>query len=242
MQNEKIQAVIDSLKVQSFTEEDSRPNFFPFNPNYVSDYKGYSLGLSTAEIDKLHQFRAGGKFINSVEEFKEITGVSDTLLHKITPYFKFPDFQISDKYTGTAPATKNLERSKKDLNSAGLEELKSIYGIGEILAQRIIRFRTSLNGFLIDDQLFDVYGLQPEVAQRVLREYKVVNPPQIKKININKADAREISKLVYINYSLARKIITYRELHGSIVSFDELTKIQDFPSNKIARIQLYLSL
>lgn len=237
-----MQAVIDSLKTQHFAEQDSRSNFFPFNPNYISDYKGYQLGLSTLEIDKLHQFRSKRKFVNNAQEFREITGVSDTLLKKIAPYFTFPDFTKTVKESGFTQVKKPSEGSKQDLNSATIEDLKLIYGIGEVLAQRIIRFRTSLNGFLIDDQLFDVYGLQAEVAQRVLRKYKVLKPPQIKKININKADAREISALVYIDLSLASKIIAYREAQGTIVSFDELTKIQDFPSDKIARIQLYLSL
>ena len=30
---------------------------FPFNPNYISLSKGYQLGLSLKEIERLHQYR-----------------------------------------------------------------------------------------------------------------------------------------------------------------------------------------
>ena len=36
-----------------------------FNPNYISDYKGYELGMSLAELDRLHKFRASGNYIYS---------------------------------------------------------------------------------------------------------------------------------------------------------------------------------
>ena len=49
---------------------------FPFNPNYISLSKGYQLGLSLKEIERLHQYRDSGKFINSVSAFEQITQVA----------------------------------------------------------------------------------------------------------------------------------------------------------------------
>ena len=83
MLNSKEQYLIDSLKVQESNE--SEPKIFPFNPNYITDYKGYTLGMSTEEIDALHSFRKQGKFVNSAKEFQEVTHVSDSLLEKISP-------------------------------------------------------------------------------------------------------------------------------------------------------------
>ena len=70
---------------------------FPFNPNYITDYKGYSLGMSNEEIDRLHQFRATNKWVNSAKDFKNVTKVSDSLLAEISPYFKFPDWVTNPK-------------------------------------------------------------------------------------------------------------------------------------------------
>ena len=49
---------------------------FPFNPNYISLSKGYQLELSLKEIERLHQYRDSGKFINSVSAFEQITQVT----------------------------------------------------------------------------------------------------------------------------------------------------------------------
>ena len=39
-----------------------KDTIYPFNPNFISDYKGYKLGMSIQEIDRLHQYRAQNKY------------------------------------------------------------------------------------------------------------------------------------------------------------------------------------
>ena len=86
----KIHKQIDSLKV--IEKARRTPKIVPFNPNYITDYKGYQLGMSLTEIDRLLLFREKNKFINSKREFQKITKVSDSLFAIIAPYFKFPDW------------------------------------------------------------------------------------------------------------------------------------------------------
>ena len=240
---------IDALKQNSQQKDSIR--IYPFNPNFISDYKGYTLGMSVEEIDRLHAFRAQNKFVNNSDEFQNITKISDSLLEIISPYFKFPEWtntkSISQKIIPRAAFQRELDVHKgnfqiKDLNSATAEDLKVIRGIGEKLALRIIKFRNRLGGFIVDDQLYDVYGLEPDVVKRTIERFKVLSQPQIEKINLNSASAEEISKLIYLRYELGIKIVEYREVNGSFSSFDELTKIEDFPIDKIHRIKLYLTL
>jgi DNA uptake protein ComE-like DNA-binding protein len=66
--------------------------------------------------------------------------------------------------------------------------------------------------------------------------------PAISKININQASSRDLSKLVYIKYDVAARIVAFREANGGIASFDELIEIEDFPSEKLDIIKLYLQL
>jgi len=244
-----IQDKIDALKQNSKQKDSIR--IYPFNPNFISDYKGYTLGMSIEEIDRLHAFRAEHKFVNNSEEFQKITHVSDSLLKEISPYFKFPEWAknkyASQKKIPSASFQRELDIQKdnfqiKDLNSATADDLKSISGIGEKLALRIIKFRNRLGGFIVDDQLYDVYGLEPDVVKRTYERFKVLRQPKIEKINLNSASVEEISKLIYIRFNIATKIVEYREVNGSFSSFDELTKIEDFPIDKIHRIKLYLSL
>jgi len=243
-QDFETQAQIDILKKNAF-EKDS-VKFYPFNPNFITDYKGYALGMSVQEIDRLHAFRSENKFANSPEEFQSVTKISDSLLKAIAPYFKFPEWtKKSKQYSAKSVQYSKLVKSTiefKDINLATAKDLKSIYGIGEKLSNRIIKFRDRLGGFLVEEQLYDVYGLEAEVVQRALKKYKVLNPPQIKKININTASVETLTKLIYLQKNVAINIVSYRNSEGSIKSFEELAAIENFPSEKIDRIALYLSL
>jgi DNA uptake protein ComE-like DNA-binding protein len=245
----EMQTKIDALKEKALQGDTLK--VYPFNPNFITDYKGYTLGMSVDEIDRLHQFRQTNKYVNSSEEFQKVTQVTDSLLLVISPYFKFPEW--TKKGSGQSiegsrlndleePLTKGFGEGYWDLNSAAAEDLKSIRGIGEKLSARIIKFRDRLGGFLVDEQLYHVYGLEPDVAARTLKKFKVTEKPDIAKININSASEAEMVKLVYINYDLASKIIAFRDTNGRIAAFNELTTIEGFPAEKLDIIQLYLSL
>ncbi|WP_241731919.1 ComEA family DNA-binding protein [Croceivirga lutea] len=233
------QARIDSLKAVENTEYSKT---YPFNPNYISDYKGYTLGLSVEQIDRLHQFRAKGEFVNSALEFQKVTKVSDSLLAILEPSFKFPDW-VNSKPNKTFHKRSNSGNLEiKDLNTVSKEELVQIKGIGEVLSTRIIKFRTKLGGFLIEEQLNDVYGLTPEVVKEIQRNYKILNVPDIKKFNLNTATVNQLSSIVYINRQIAEKIVSKRLALGLYKSIDELKEIPNFPADKIDRIALYLSI
>ena len=131
-----MQLEIDSLKNAS---EDSEYKIYPFNPNFITDFKGYKLGMSTEEIDRLLVFRKTGKFANSAEEFQQVTKISDSLLAKISPYFKFPDWvnnknkdysSVSGNSEGKSFYKKAKEIVVKDINKATKEDLIQLFGIG----------------------------------------------------------------------------------------------------------------
>ncbi len=240
---EAFQKTIDSIKKSKVAA--TKPAIRPFNPNYLSDYQGYVLGMSTQEIDKLIAYRNSGKFVNSTHEFQQVTGVSDSLLTTLSPYFKFPAWVVAKQSAKNTPDDKLTSSSvsqavKKDINTATAEELKTINGIGEALSERIVKFRNRLGGFLMDEQLYDVYGLSVPVVKSVLERYTVLTPPKVQKINLNTASAKELASIVYIPYKVTASIIAYRDSVGSIRSVEELTKIKGFPADKISRIQLYL--
>lgn len=309
------QQQIDSLKLLEI--EHRKPKIFPFNPNFITDYKGFTLGMSTEEIDRLHEFRATNKYVNSAKEFQTVTQVSDSLLGELQPYFKFPEWvtnkkkqkwqnaqqediiikkidlnkatveelrkvygigeklserivnyraklggfvtesQLENVYglkpeviqkiwkrfylekSNTFEKIEEIAPEKIDLNKATVEELRKVYGIGEKLSERIVNYRTKLGGFVTESQLEDVYGLKPEVIQKVWQRF-YIEKPIITKVNINTCSQAELLKIPYINYELADEIINQRILREGFKTFDDLTKIQNFPTKKIKIIELYL--
>lgn len=244
----RLQQRIDSLKLLAL--ENQQPKIFPFNPNFISDFKGYQLGMNPTEIDQLLAFRKTGRFINSAEEFQQVTKISDSLLQIISPYFQFPEWVTADNKKSNFSRENKTETKnqladtsiKKDLNLATTEELQSVYGIGEKLANRIITYRTSLQGYSYDEQLYEVYYLEKITAEKVLQRFSVQQKPDIKKVNLNKATFKEILNLPYIDYGLTKRIFNYRKQVNSIENLDELKKIDSFPLEKFDRIALYLTI
>ncbi|WP_010229581.1 ComEA family DNA-binding protein [Gillisia marina] len=237
------QKQVDSLKQVALAKAEVKVN--PFNPNFITDYRGYMLGMSVEEIDRLHDFRNTDRWVNSAEDFQTVTLVSDSLLNQISPYFKFPDWvkntrQVRSKSLQTIAS--NSQNEKLDLNLASMEELLRTRGIGEVLATRIIKYRSKIGGFVSDLQLKDVYGLNLETRKELLNNFYVLAPTEVVTFNINNASVLEIASVPYLDYDLAREIVDYRTLHEKIYTFEELAKIKDFPSEKLDRIALYLTL
>ncbi|MDE0535026.1 ComEA family DNA-binding protein [Tenacibaculum sp. L6] len=240
---------IDSLK--QIELENRKPKLFPFNPNYITDFKGYQLGMSAEEIDRLHNYRKQNKWINSVKDFKEVTKISDSLLAIISPYFKFPDWvvkrqnQKKNKVTKTSSSEKPIyskvyKTSTNDINKATQQDFETVSGVGEVLATRIIKYRNKLQGYSLSSQLYEVWGLSKETANEVLETFKIVDKPIIAKVNVNTATFKEVLKNPYIDYELCKKIFEYRDEVAELQNISELRNIKDFPLDKYDRIVIYL--
>lgn len=241
-----LQTEMDSLKMDS---KNSKSKLYLFNPNFITDYKGYKLGMSIQEIDRLLAFRRENKYVNSPEEFQNVTKVSDSLLNLIAPYFKFPDWVNNKKQNSKfkefeAYQNKTFAKKEKiiiiDINQATKEDLVKIYGIGEAISVRILKQKETLGGFVSMEQMQDVWGLSPEVIENLITHFRVLAVPRFKKIEINNASLKELSQFYYFRYALAKEIVTYRSMNGNIKNIEDLTKIKGFPVDKANIIGLYL--
>lgn len=236
-----LQSGFDSLRVE---KANRKPTIYPFNPNFITDFKGYKLGMSVEEIDKLHAFRNQDKYVNSAAEFQNVTGISDSLLHTMSPYFKFPDWVTNRK---AKPFSKFPEAARKaekiiaaDINAATKEDLIKIYGIGPALSDRILKQKELLGAFVSMKQMEDIWGLSPEVIENLNKYFKVGSVSGLRKIRVNDASVKELAQFPYFKYKLAKQIVTHRSMNGDLKSSADLAKINDFPVDKAEIIALYL--
>lgn len=229
----EVQNAIDSLK--NLQEKEAKKAYL-VNPNFLSDYQAYRLGLSLEVLDTIRSFRSTGGYLNSVDQFRVLVNLPDSVMERLIPQLKFPTQFLR---SGTP---KPVPNTPGDLNAASAQTLSSISGIGQVLSARIVKFRTALGGFLLNDQLYDVYGLDSIVVRRLLKRFVVKQVPRIEKIPINSAKAEDLAASVYISWDMARKIVAHRERLGSFESWSELEELELIPANRIARIRLYLSL
>jgi DNA uptake protein ComE-like DNA-binding protein len=238
------QTAIDSAKNN---QKDYSPKIYPFNPNFITDFKGYKLGMTVGQIDKLLAYRKQNKYVNSASEFQQITGVSDSLLKVISPYFKFPDWVTNKKSYPKSTwvdysKTTSIKKEKAiviDINAATKDDLMKIYGIGDAISDRILKQKTMFGEFVSMDQMDDVWGLSSEVIEKLKQSFNIGSNPKPKKININNASIKELGQFPYFRYPISKNIVTFRSMNGD-VKMEDLIKIKDFPVDKIQIIALYL--
>lgn len=236
---------LDSLKKKSSKKKKFK--IYPFNPNYISDYKGYQLGMNVDEIDRLLAHREQRLYVNSAKEFQTITKISDSLLQKISPFFKFPEW-VQKKNNNKNNQQRYIPNSRinvseittVDINKATLKDFTFIEGVDEYLSERIIKYRSKLQGFSFKEQLFEVWGLDELIANKILSTFSIKNIPIIKKVNINTASFKEVLSNPYIDYELCIQIFDYKDEVAELQSISEIKNIEGFPIKKYNRIVLYL--
>lgn len=251
-----LQPQLNALKATA--DSSGTYKIYPFNPNYITDYKGYALGMTVAQIDKLKAYRKENKWVNSSADFQKVTGVSDSLLTVISPYFKFPDWVVKkqlaeqnkgDKpeYTSSHKDFQNADNHKSakaivqsDINDALEEDLIAVRGIGPAFAKKILRRRAELGAYVSIEQMADFKEFSPEAIAGLSAAFKVGANPPVATININTASLQQLSRFPYFNRDIAKAIITQRSMHGKITNFDELSKINDIFVLKSKIISLYL--
>lgn len=237
-----LQSEIDSLNKNI---AQNKYEMQPYNPNFISDYKGYLLGLTTQEIDRLHTYRKLNKYVNSAKEFQAITKISDSLLKVISPKFKFPDWVTNKKTSQNSSTHKFYNKSEKvvvqkDINTASKEDIMEVYGIGDKISDIILQEKLKFGAFASIEQLQYVWGVSPEAMESIKKRFYVSSGVKINKFDVNNLSTKELAKFPYFGYNLAKSIVVYRSMNGDFKNAEELSKINNFPTEKIRIIALYL--
>ena len=111
--------------------------------------------------------------------------------------------------------------------------------MGEKLSQRINKYRKYLKGYSDMDQLYEVFGLDSAVVQRIQKRFEIKVFPKINKLSLDTVSCDDLVALPYLNTTDTHRIIKWRSSNEKI-EFDDLQNIEGFDSLKIKRISLYL--
>ncbi|MBP5327110.1 MAG: helix-hairpin-helix domain-containing protein [Bacteroidales bacterium] len=133
---------------------------------------------------------------------------------------------------------REYNRTVIDINSADTAMLRSLYGIGPVLSQRIVKYRDLLGGFVRKEQLLEVYGLTNECYSGI-SERITVNAAN-KKIKINEATVQELKKHPYIDYYQAKAIVDYRNSGHHIENMQDLLLINLIDETTVTKLQGYI--
>jgi DNA uptake protein ComE-like DNA-binding protein len=218
---------------------------FEFNPNNVSIADMKKLGVSENLSTRIANYRKKGGQFRVKADLLKIYGMDSALYHQLYAYILLPATKEHAAYKQhEKPATQSqkIRLASFDLNRADTTALKSVYGIGSKLATRIIRFREGLGGFIRQEQIKEVYGLDSTVIQQLQKISFIAEDFTPRKINLNTANETEFSAHPYIKKSTARAIIAYRFQHGKFENVEELKKLTLLKAEEIEKIIPYLKI
>ena len=244
------QARIDSLIAQwefnpSPGPEPSQYTLFPFDPNTATRTAFDALGMPDFLSDRIVKYRSKGGRFRAPGDLLKIYGLDSALFQRLYPFIRIAPHTASP--TGPKATRKKDARTPppiilQDLNQADTSQLKTIRGIGPVLARRIVKFRDGLGGFIDQNQVTEIYGLDSVVIDRIKSRFYVA--PQFKplRLNINTATETELSNHPYIRSKIAKSIVAYRFQHGSFERIDDLLKIDLIDQTLFDRIKPYLSI
>lgn len=235
---------------------------FQFNPNTISEGDWVTLGVPKFIAKRIINYRnKGGEFYYKSDLMK-IYGFPESTYQSLEFYIQLPDKreyskqndregnedQLSFNKSDTASLVKASEKTVYtkssiqpfEINSASMEELQQISGIGEKLSARIINFRDKLGGFYNEWQIRDTYGLDSVVCNTLL-SIASIDKSNIKKISINTATEEDLKSHPYISYNLSKIIVKYRKQHGNYTDIEDLKKIKILKVEILQKLEPYLS-
>ncbi len=220
---------------RQFDIKPKRLHIFDPNDTLVTNFD--DLGISPRQTAVLCNYlKRGGQF-RTKADFQKMYCISDKQFKILEPYIEIDTLKLASK--------KKYDTQKDeiifsiDLNAATIEELCQVRGIGKSFAERIIKFRNEVGGYIKKEQLKDIYGIKPEIYDKIEKHFNVVKI-SLKKLNINFDERDELAKHPYITWKQASIIIEYRINHGRYSSFDQLFDL--IGKRTLNKIKPYLEL
>jgi len=246
--------VLDSM-LASWTPAPSArkvSGLFSFDPNTASVEELQRLGIADNLAKRIAAYRSKGGVFRTKADLLKIYGLDSTLYKQLYTHIEIPakagrDARPTSVYVEPRVENRSSESRKSktvtspfNVNTADTLLLKSVYGIGSRLAARIIRFRESLGGFVGAKQLYEVYGLDSVVVERLQKASFIEKDFKPQRININRANEKELSAHPYIRFKLARLLVSYRFQHGDFIAVEDIKKLSAIEPAEIERLLPYL--
>lgn len=237
----EIQAYLDTPSDTLFLEKTGKKDtvtrrLYPFDPNTADADTWRDFGLPEKNIRTLlHYIEKGGRF-RQPADIRKIWGISPQLANRLLPYIQIRDQpEKARKSSWEKPAGKSIRII--DINTAGIEDWEQLPGIGQVLAERICRFRDRLGGFLAVTQVGRTYGLRDSTFQEIF-PYLLFRSETLPRIDLDMLDRYGFQIIFGLSYTQARDIVAWREKHGGVLRKDDLLAIPFIPdSSKSALIQ-----
>lgn len=220
-------------------------NLFAFNPNTISKEQWIQFGLSEKTANTIINYTSKGGRFYKAEDIRKIWGLKTEEADALIPFIQIPE-SGNNNYSPSFSKEKTV--SVIDINTATAEEWKALPGIGDVLSERIVKYRNSVNGFSSVDDIKKVYGISDATFSNIRTYLKISNAKKVSaeatdkttlqednssqetdnapkgKVNINTATERQMIA-AGISRNVAKAIVVYREQNGKYSNIQDVKKI-----------------
>lgn len=219
-------------------KEEANTTFEPFyfDPNTVDSFGWRKLGLRDKTIHTILNFTHKGGSFRKPEDIKKIWGLRPEESERILPYVKID----TSKFYHPKQNKVETKPSIVDINTATLEDLKRIPGMGNGIVFKVINYRDKIGGFINMEQLKEAHGMT-DSSFVLMKPFLILNSEAIHKIDINKASDFELGAHPYIEKNIAKAIVIYRTQHGNYHSVKEIKNIVFIKEAIFQKISPYLT-
>ena len=207
-----------------------------FNPNEYSAEDWMNLGLSEKQVAVLLKFTKNG--IRSNEDLKRIFVISDELYAFIKDSTYYPE-RPKTEYTPKVVEEKKVQ--KLEINTASVEDLENLKGIGPFFAKQIIKYRDRLGGFASKEQILEVWKMTIETYDKLIPQIEIVKS-KIRKLKINEVTPEELKNHPYLNWSQVNSIVKMRMQRTKFNAIDEIQESKLIDAETFEKLIPYLSL
>lgn len=186
-----------------------KANLFNFDPNTIDEQGLLKIGFSPKVAKIFLNYRNKGGRFKTKEDVSKVFGVSPKLYQHIENHiFINPKNMVSP-----AVSKPSFENTIIDINKANVAQLKSLYGIGNYYAQKIVETREKIGSYINVEQ-FRFVCRMPDSTFDKMKSRITLTPSVIKKININKASKEDLESHPFIAKWQVEDILKNRPIYG----------------------------
>jgi len=210
--------------------------FFDFNPNTISDNEWLQLGFKQWQIKTINNYKAKGGNWKTKNDVAKIYGLEKSHFEQLKPFILLPE-EI-DKKDKSYPKKKTIDIKyfQFDPNTISKEEWKQL-GFKDWQIKTIFKYKSNGGSWKSRSDVKKIYGLSetnysklehyillPDTTEK--KEYLTTKKDYSKKIDVNTADAKELTNLKGIySEKYSAIIIKHRDQLGGFISKEQLKDV-----------------
>ena len=198
-----------------------------------------SVGFSRKQAEVVVKYRDAIGGITSEQELRACYVVSEEMADRLLPYVIFTEQKSAEENGAKEPEKRAENTAQVEINSADMEALVAVDGIGEKSAAEIIKYRELLGGYHSVEQLAELNCVTEDNFAKFLSQI-CCDSCKIKKIDINFAGPKELERHPYVSARTLRRIIKQRQLKGGWSRIEEMTEQNILSEEEAKRLAPYL--